>query len=179
MNNKVSKSLENILAFFPEIDPPVTISEESILTFSSKNKPLAAAIIAEHFVNWEEFDEFTEVIPCFQIPTEGDFKAIVYWKGSLLSYEYILLTLDLQGNSIAKKVIAGMISNGQTIIRSVARLDEDLCIYSMTGEKTLKASNYDPDNSNAHRFEILPDGTIGSNQEDRLLWEEEKQERKN
>ena len=104
-------------------------------------------------------DEYTEIVPCFQLPMEEDFLAIVYWKGSLMSYEYILATLASNGVLINKKVIAGTISNGATVKSSVATIDEDGCVFTMVGEYK-EGEQYNPQNSSGYRFEMLPDGTI-------------------
>jgi len=172
MKKKISENLLELLQFFPKIDPPVTISEDVIVSFSAQNKPLPQKIIQETFSKWDQMDEFTELVPCFSLDTEADFHAIVYWKGSLLSYEYIIVTLDDEGHSISKKVIAGTLSNGQTVKRSVATIDEDLCIYSVVGESLVSQKNYNPTHSNAFKFELLPDGTISSQQEENILWAE-------
>lgn len=172
MKKKISQKLSDLLQFFPTIEPPITVSEEVIISFSAKNKPLPQKIIEETFSKWDEMDEFTELVPCFSLETEAEYYALVYWKGSLLSYEYIIVTLDSEGHSISKKVIAGTLSNGQTVKKSVATIDEDLCIYSVVGESMVSNNNYDPKHSNAFKFEILPDGTISSQQEENILWAE-------
>lgn len=172
MNKKISKELESLLSFFPSLNPPITISEEVIVSFSSKNKPLPQSLIETFFTRWDKFDEYTELVPCFSLETHRDFYTIVYWKGSLMTYEYILLTLDGQGQSISKRVIAGTISNGQTVKKSVATIDEDLCVFTVVGETLASENNYNPPHSKGFKFEILPDGTIQSSQEENNLWEE-------
>ncbi|MBT8231914.1 MAG: hypothetical protein HKO66_13540 [Saprospiraceae bacterium] len=179
MSNKVSKSLEKLVSLFPEIAPPITISEESVIAFSSKNKPISLDLMDEYFSVWDQIDEFTEMVPCFQLNISDGYYALVYWKGSLLTYEYILITLDKNNTLISKKVIAGTISNGQTIKKSVATIDEEYCIYTAVGEQDVSIRNYIPTNSSAFKFEIEPDGTISSSQEENYLWEEENQKRKN
>jgi len=172
MNKKLSEKLEFLLSFFPELDPPITVSEEVIVSFSAKNKPIPQVLVDEFFARWEIMDAYTELVPCFSLKTHRDFFAIVYWKGALLAYEYILMTIDPQGNSISKKIIAGTLSNGQTIKKSVATIDEDLCVYSMVGEAIATEKIYTPTHSKAFKFEILPDGQIDSSQEENNLWEE-------
>lgn len=167
MKKPLPLELEALLDYFPIIAPPLTLSEEVAYKFSAKNKPLPQELIANVFARWDEFDEYTELVPCCQLPFEEDFYAIIYWKGALLSYEYILATLDKEGTMIAKKVIAGTLSNGQTIKSSVATIDEDACIYSMVGEVDANATNnYTPSKSSAYKFEILPDGHIHTSKED-------------
>lgn len=179
MNKEISNSLVQLLDIFPEITPPITISEDSAVSFSSKNKPISLELIQEYFTVWDNFDEYTEILPCFQLNVPNYF-GLVYWKGSLLSYEYILLILSKDGTLISKKVIAGTISNGQTIKKSVATIDENLSIYTMVGEQDVSDLSYNPTHSSAYKFEIEVDGTISSSQEEINLWEkEENQVRKN
>ncbi len=165
MKKKLPLELEALLNYFPLIDPPITLSEEVTHKFSAKNKPLSEKLIAEVFSRWDKLDEYTELVPCLQLPVDGPFYAIIYWKGALMSYEFILATLDEQGILINKKVIAGTISNGMSVKTSVATIDEDGCIYSMVGENQQDDSSYDPTASHGYKFEILPDGNISADAE--------------
>lgn len=169
MKKKIPLELEALLKHFPIIEPPITLSEEVTPKFSAENPPLSQKLIAETFARWDKFDEYTELVPCLQLKVDGPFYAIVYWKGSLMTYEYILATLDEEGILINKKVIAGTISNGQTIKTSVATIDEDQCIYSMVGEQRDGAEEYNPTHSSAYKFEILPDGDIHASKEAPIL----------
>jgi hypothetical protein len=174
MNSTIPHFLEEILSFFPKISPPVTLSEDVAIRFSELNKPIPHAILNETFNRWDEFDEYTEIVPCFQLPSEGPFVAIIWWKASLLVHEYILATVAMEGTLISKKVIAGTISDGTRIIHSVATIDEDNCVFTAAGETDNNNNNYTPQNTKAYRFEILPDGIIQSTQEEINQWEENK-----
>lgn len=164
MKKKIPLELEALLVHFPVIDPPITLSEEVTHKFSSENPPLSAKLISETFARWDTFDEYTELIPCCQLKTDGPFYAIVYWKGSLLTYEYILATIAEDNILINKKVIAGTISNGITVKTSVATIDEDLCVFSAVAEVKTN-ENFSADQSTAYKFEILPDGKIHASKE--------------
>jgi len=172
MNKKISKELESLLEFFPSLDPPITLSDDVTVSFSAKNKALPQELVDKYFSVWEQTDEFTEFIPCCRLEPNGTCYPIVYWKGTLMTYEFILLTLDAEANSISKKVIAGTISNGQSIKRSVATIDEDQCVYVVVGESDSQEKEYSAPNSKGFKFEILPDGKIESSQEETKLWEE-------
>ena len=160
--NKNKISFGQFLAFFPEIELPVILSDDSLSVFSNENKALPAPIIHEFISKYDnsEIDEFTEYIPCFQIPGTGNFTGIVYWKAQLLNYEYHLVTFDERGNFITGKVIAGIISNGNTLIKSVATIDEDWIIHIVTGEDDARNPNYNPDTSRAFTMELLSTGDI-------------------
>ena len=97
-----------------------------------------------------------------------------------MSYEYILISLSNKGEIISKKVIAGTLSNNQTIKESVAHIHTDYTIYSVVGESAVEDNTYKPLNSNSFHFSLLDDGSIESIiEEENNTWEEEKEERKN
>ncbi|MBT8230306.1 MAG: hypothetical protein KJO50_08605 [Bacteroidia bacterium] len=176
MSMSLPQTLEELLQYFPEINPPVTLSEDMAVSFSKHNRPIPISIVDKVFNAWDSLDEYTELVPCFQIDTEDHLYTLVYWKASLMTHEFILVNLDAQGVLISKKVIAGTISDGDRVIRSVARIDEDNCIYVTVGEVQNPDQSYNSASSKAYRFEILPDGEISGNQEE-IIWEE-KEERK-
>lgn len=157
--------IREILKYFPEEKPPLTLSEDSLSQFSNDNTPFTEEINAFLLSNWESGDEFTEFIPCFRFNASEKFHTLIYWKGGLMTYEYIIITISNKLELISKKVIAGTISNGTSVKSSVAHIDEEYFIYTITGE-TFADNNYDPNNSSAFSFMILPDGIIESNKEE-------------
>lgn len=166
MKKETSRTLDELLTYFPAISPPLTLSGNIVKSFSAKNPPIPGKLIDKLFSRWEEFDEFTEIVPCFQLEPIGDFFIIVYWKGGLLSYEFVLMTLNNKAGVMAKKVIAGTLSNNQSVMESVAVIDDDLNIFTVVGEIAPDERAYNPENSTSYRFEILPDGQISSTKED-------------
>ena len=155
-------SLDDLLGFFPEVELPIEVTEELVNTADAVNKVLPAAIIEEFMVEWEgkqDFDEFTEFVPILRIKEAEEFHALLYWKGGLMKYEYILVTLDKNGTFITRKPIASTISDGNTVKKSVAKIDEDMIIHIMAGENEVDG-NYDPSRSQAFNMEILFSGDI-------------------
>ena len=162
MNYHPSKSFQEFLGFFPEVELPIEVTEELVNTADSVNKVLPAAIIEEFIVKWEgnqDFDEFTEFVPILRIRDAEEFHALLYWKGGLMKYEYILVTLDKNGNFITRRPIASTISDGNTVKKSVAKIDEDMIIHIMAGENEVDGK-YDPSRSQAFNMEILYSGDI-------------------
>jgi len=154
--------LEDLLGFFPDVELPIDITEDLVMTAETVNKVLPSSIVEKYIVDWEkeeEFDEFTEFVPILKIKETEEFHAIIYWKGGLMRYEYILITLDKLGNLISRKPIASTISDGVTVKKSVSRIDEDLIIHIMAGEN-LADGKYDPSNSQAFNMEIMHTGDI-------------------
>lgn len=170
-----TRELLSILDYFPPIDLPVAFSEDAIKDISSTNPPLPGKFVYYILESWEgKYDEYSEVIPCVQLPEGDDFIPLVYWKADLYSREYILVTLQKRDLTlISRKVIAGMKSDGKTVIQSVANIEEGHIINIMVG--ALSDTEYDPMSSNALTMEILPGGNIYSQKEDEpLAWVEKK-----
>ena len=152
--------LEKILHYFPETELPVLISEDHLSEFEINSDPFPQVFIDEVLLVWEkEADEFTEFIPCFRLPKEEKFNAVVYWKGALLRYDFVMVTLDKNGELINKKSIASTIVHDNVIKKSVASIEPDLIINIIAGQ-TLDGEEYDASMSKAFAMEILPTGEI-------------------
>jgi hypothetical protein len=154
-------SFDQFLSNFPEVEPPFVITEVSIDSFRQTNDYLSDSTINEWIIpiEGEDPDEFTEFFPCLRLPIQEKFQAIIYWKASLLRYEYILATLTLKGELINKKVISGMLIQDNLIIKSVANIDEDLIIHIMTGS-FFHDDLIDTDENRPYCMEIMPSGEI-------------------
>lgn len=171
MSTEKNKSLfESFYAYFPEIELPITLSEEYSGIFSKHNKPLPLEFIESFILNQNLFfgdkienelenEEIEEYLPCFRLPKNKNYFGIVYWKAALLKYEFILHTFDAKGKSIARQVIASTTSDGTNIRQIVATIDPDLEIYIMGGDSE-SGNIYDPENSKAFSLEITEAGQI-------------------
>jgi len=157
-------SFSAFLSKFPEVKLPVSITEDTASEYGAENEPLSERMIAEHILPIENTaevdDDMTEYVPCFRIAGLKDFHALVYWKASLLNYQYILATFETNGKPIDRQVIAGTFSDGRTIFRSLARVDEDMTIYIVSGHVEGADENYDANNSTAREIELLPGGRM-------------------
>ena len=149
---------------FPEVKLPVSITDETASEYGLENEPLTERLILEHISPIESMlepdDDLTEYVPCFRIADLKDIHAVVYWKASLMNYQYILVTFEKGGKLIDRQVIAGTFSDGKIIIRSVAKLDEDMTIYIVSGQIEGSEDNYDAQNSTAREIEMMPDGRL-------------------
>ncbi len=156
-----SKSFSSFLKYFSKESLPVTLSEENVTYFSSTNPPLPQDLIRRFIEqNSEDDDEYTEYIPCCKIPKTDKMHAIVYWKGGLLSYEYVLATFNKNGVIIDRKIIAGTKSDGKSIIKSVATIDENWIITVVVGQQDESQQLYDPSGSKNMTLELLATGEI-------------------
>lgn len=159
----VTVSFQQFLNYFPEIDPPIILTEEAAHVFSSQNEPFhpqsIRQFIAPFHVN--EIDELTEFVPCLKVPGTHGFHAVIYWKAGLLNYEFILMTFTEKGDIIDRRVIAGTFSDGRTLTTSVATIEEDWIIHVVTGQSASDELHaYAASNSKAFNLELLPDGKI-------------------
>jgi hypothetical protein len=176
-----NREAHEMLDFFPLVEPPITLSPDNITEISKVNKPLPQDF--QHYIleNWEEhFDEFSEIIPCLQMPREEEYFSLIYWKANLLSHEYVLVTLDTRSFEIlSRKIIAGVKSDGERVIQSVANISEDNTIQVMIGEMKPNTTIFDPMTSSAISMEILPGGNIYSQKEEEpLAWVEKNRSKK-
>jgi hypothetical protein len=154
-------------SFFPEVELPVTLSEEYTPIFNKYNKALPEELIKTFILDEKMFfgdeedtdlsEEIEEYVPCLSLPSQKGYTALVYWKAGLLKYEYIIHTYDQNGQSIARQVIASTTSDGKNIRQIVATIDPDLEIYIIGGD-TDNPANYDPERSKAFSLEITPTG---------------------
>ena len=152
--------LQEFLAAFPKIQLPVTLTMDLAHVFSQNNDPLPETLVEEFLLPLgEERDDFTEFIPCFSFPDTEGFHALVYWKASLMRYSYILITLDKNGTLIDRAVVAGTFSDQNSLIQSVATIEEDWDIVVMSGQASLEGP-YDAASSKMTTMELLPDGKL-------------------
>lgn len=155
----------DFLAKFPPVPLPVTLGEDTHHVFSTENEPLPDAMIVQFIHPAEQTvadDEFTEYVPCFALKDTEYFFALVWWKATLLNYEYVLATFTPKGELIDRRVIAQTtVLNTGKIRRSVATIDEDWVIFIAEGESSDAGDHFDPTTSKTYDIEIMADGTIG------------------
>ncbi len=162
MNSNQKLNFGHFLEIFPEISLPITLTEESATAFSKTNEPLSDALIREYIlpIEPEEIDDLTEFVACLRIPQTHGFFAIIYWKAALLNYQYVLATFSKKGELIDRRVIAGTYSDGDTLVQSVATIEEDWIIYVVTGKTSANATSYDASSSKSFNLELLATGEI-------------------
>jgi len=143
MSAQQKVNFSSFLKMFPEVDLPITLTDDLHHVFSKNNDPLPSAMIQAFMLDDEEEqpDEFTEYIACFRFPKTEKFHAILYWKAELLTYEYVLVTYDKKGSQISKRLVAGTKAIGEMLERTVATIDEDWIIHSVVGEENTKSNN--------------------------------------
>lgn len=162
MKKEKQVAFTHFLEKFPELDLPVTLSEDAHYEFSRKNDPLPQLMIQQYLVHPEEeiSEDYDEYVPCFRVKGIEKFHALVYWKAGLMNYQYVMITYDLKGVVIDRSVIAGTKVVDQSLIRSVATVDEDWIIYVVAGVAQAESNVFDPSSSKTFHLELLATGKI-------------------
>lgn len=158
------KELKTLLSYFPDVELPITLTDDSLTHINAANDILPEALLIEVFSKYEENidSEFLEIMPCFKLKmVDEKISAIVYWRGDLLRYEYILLTLHQDGSVIDKKVLCGTVIEGDIVKKSVANIDPDFGIHIVAGAYNSAITNtYDGSASQSFSMELLPTGEL-------------------
>lgn len=155
-------TFKDFLSRFPVIEFPVTLGAETHFVFSKENDPIPAQIIDTFIlpIENEEEDAMTEYIACFRLPMPKDYHGIVYWKASLLNYEYKLVCFDTKGNKTDAKVIAGTVYHGDEVTQSVAVIKEDLQIYIVSGQGQIAIDTFNASSSTTNLFQVSTNGKV-------------------
>ncbi len=157
-------SFRQFIEKFPEVELPVMLSEETAHIFSKENNPLPNLMVEQFMLTPEErdsLDGMTEFVPCFRVPQTYDFYAVVYWRGGLMDHRYVMLTFTKDGRPIDRRVLAGMYSDGQSIVQSVAHIEDDWSIYIVSGkQKVSDKMGGEASKNTARELELLPEGQI-------------------
>lgn len=159
---KKKSDFEQFVELFPEIELPVTLGEETHLVFSKKNKPLHPLVIQEFIQPLEEkaIGEMTEIIVGFRLPKTKHFHALVYWRADLMSYQYIIATLNVFGELIDKRTIAGTYSDGFQLTQSAATISDKYIIYVASGQSEVDLAEYEAASTAVQRIKINGDGSL-------------------
>jgi hypothetical protein len=156
--------LESFLSYFPEIVPPITLTEDSIDHINATNDPLPFYLVNKFIESWEVIDEseseFIEYVPCLKLPKLNKFHSLIYWKAGLLKYDFILANIDETGQLIQRKTLCGTIVENELIKKSVANIDEDYIIHIVAGAHKTTEIGYDASYSQTFSMEIMANGEI-------------------
>lgn len=149
---------------FPDLELPITFSEDTVRTISRETPPLPLPLIAEFILPIEPgmADELTEFVACLRLPEREKYAGIVYWRADLLQYHYTLATFNPETNElIDRQVIAGVSFDGEEVFQTQAVLNDSMMIYQVSGQADADGEyDYNASSSTARRFQIAPSGKI-------------------
>ena len=150
------------LKHFAKETLPIVLSDDNVAYFSNKNRPLSPDSIRQFIKQGDtiEDDELTEYVPCCILPDTKDIYAVVYWKGELMNYDYIMATYDTNGTLLHRKILAGTRVEGNVLKRSVATIESDWTIQVIAGAQMADDHLYDSSNSRSMSLELMPTGEI-------------------
>ena len=154
----------DFLAKFPELDLPLTFSEDTVRTISRETPPLSEDLSQRFLVPIEpgRTDELTEFVACLRLPAAEAYVGIVYWRADLLQYHYTLATFHTENHElIDRRVIAGTSYDGAELTQTSAILKPELTIYQVSGQSEAATNfDYQASSSTARRFQLAPSGKI-------------------
>lgn len=154
---------DHFLEQFPQIELPMTFSDDTARTMSKEIPPLPSRIIEQYILPLEPgmADELTEFVACLRLPDADDYVGLVYWRADLAQYHYTLVTINLKTQElIDRMVIAGTSYDGEEVTQSHCVLTEALMIYQVSGQSPGGTFDYTASNSTARRFQIAESGKI-------------------
>jgi hypothetical protein len=169
--SKIPQALfAEFIEFFPLLELPFSLLPD-ISQISAGSLPLPAILIDAYILPFEgdEVDEFTEYIPYGRITGTKDFHALIYWKASVMQYEFILATYSNTGDLLNHAIIGGLRSDQEGILHSVAVIDQNLSITIAEGLTLEEEESLDLNKTNTYQMAIRPDGFISyeMNEEDK------------
>ncbi len=167
MRKRSSIPVKSLINRFPEIDLPVTLTEDSEREFSKRHHPLPMPLVEKFFSDFfppSHLDEYTEFVPCFKFKDTKGFYALVVWVAELTKKQFYLLTISNTGQPLHSKIIGGTVLAGNKILRTAARIDEDWIIYSVSGVSEGELVDLNNKETFSTIIELMPNGSIVQNQ---------------
>lgn len=154
-------TLNQFIALFPLLEPPFTLTDESIFSLSRENRQINSETAHQHIAAWEPDyveDDETEYIPCMRLDIQKDIISLIYWRAKALSYEYFLVNLDKTGQMIDRRLIGGLVAKDDQIVRIYVSVDADYIFYVAAQHDT---HHSDPSTSaETYALEVMPTGEI-------------------
>lgn len=171
MKKTDAPTFKTFLKFFPKMDYPIDLNEDAHHTFSVENKPLPSAFIEAFIQPYEkdEADEFTEYVPCFQLPNNDIYHGIVYWRAKLMDYHYMLNTYEKDGTFIQAIHIAGLRTDGEQVAKLFCTIKDKNHIHLVAGSSSVDQTHYDASTSKAFIIQLEDDGTADIEMDETLF----------
>lgn len=145
----------------PLAEIPLVLSGEFQKQLTSLVDPLPVPVIKD-LMPWEEVpDEMTEILVVARFEQEENFQAVLYWKAELLTYSFILVTYDYKGVAIDHQKIAGTRYDKDSVVESVAIIEDDWMIFAAEGDNQLSDQHsFQASKTRKTNFMVEKDGRI-------------------
>lgn len=153
-------NLELFLNYFPEIELPVLLGENTHLAFSQQNQPIPGELIAQYIYEPSDGREWVEIIPCFRFKAKNHMVVCVYWEAGLLYYDYHILVLDQTGGVVNDQVIGGLRSDGRSLIRTIVHIDAGPVFYVVSAFQSDEREEIDFNEAVSERWILVDDGKL-------------------
>lgn len=124
----------DFLQFFPAIALPLNLSSDVARMLAHERDPLDEAWAVRFLLREGEwFDDYTEYMPCFQLPNTGHFYALIYWQADLLGNAFHLVTFEKTGEVIDRAVLASTRYEEKEVVQTVCTIQPNLTISQVQG----------------------------------------------
>ena len=161
MNKVPTARFAEFIEFFPSLTPPFSLLPD-LQQIPSDPVPIPEVLQDAFILPFEgdEVDQFTEYIPYGKIGNTKPFHALIYWKASILKYEFILATYGPDGQPISHAIIGGIRYESEGTIHSVAVINENLQITIAEGLVEENTDTIQPGETQSYFMAIKPSGEI-------------------
>ncbi|HKK89068.1 MAG TPA: hypothetical protein VJ917_09475 [Saprospiraceae bacterium] len=145
----------------PLAEIPLVLSGEFQKQLTSVADPLPVPVIKD-LMPWEEVpDEMTEILVVARFEQEEKFQAMLYWKAELLTYSFVLVTYNFKGEVIDHQKIAGTTYDKESVVESVAIIEDDWMIFAAEGDNKLtEGKSFEASKTRKSNFMVEKDGRI-------------------
>ncbi len=121
---------ESFVEGLEELELPLVLSRELQADISRSKEPMPSDFVKQYLTELSHsWDEFTELIPVGKISIKKEFTAIIFWKASLMNYEFIIYSFNKKGNVVDWETLASTSIEGDQIKEEVAIIEDDLLIF--------------------------------------------------
>jgi len=149
-----------LLDYFPQLEPPISITSSSITEISGVNKALPYELLFEFVLNFREENEYREWIPVLSLPPDGDHYVLVLWELDVLTYTCLLATYHKDGRLLDHVAIAKLQADTVgDVSMQAAVIDEDSLIYTVHSDQVRPTTDA-IDEKSTTIMEVLPNGKI-------------------
>lgn len=128
-------TFEDFLEYFQEYELPLSLLPD-LDQVPSNPPPVPAELLDRYIIPFEAAeaeDEFVEYIPYGRFASQNKFHAVVYWKASVLRYEFILATFSWEGDPLSHAIVGGIRYEDEGILHSVGVIQPDFKITIAEG----------------------------------------------